>query len=51
MITYNCCLLYDPQIPNFNLANLESGPLLDNFDGPVGPWGLRQIKKLHNTKC
>ena len=47
MITYNFCLMYDPQIPHFYLANLESGPLLDDFDVS----GLRQIKKLHKTKC
>ena len=29
--------MYDPQIPNFYLANLDLAPFLDNFDGPVGP--------------
>ena len=37
MITYIFCFMHDPQIPSFYLGNLELGPLLDNFDGPVGP--------------
>ena len=37
MITYNFCFMHDPKIPNFYLANLESGPFLNDFDGPVGP--------------
>ena len=36
MITYNFCFTHDPQIPNFYLANLELGTLLDDFDGPEG---------------
>ena len=26
--------MHDPQNPNFYFANLELGPLLDDFDGP-----------------
>ena len=41
MIHYYLQFLFthDPQIPNFYLGNMESGPLLDNFDGPIGPQG------------
>ena len=44
MVPFKSCLMHDPQIPNFYLANLELGPLLDNFDGPVGPHGCVQSK-------
>ena len=44
MITYNFCLMHDPQIPNFYFASLESGPLLDDFDGPEGPQGCVKSK-------
>ena len=35
--TYNFCFMQDPQIPNFYLTNLESGPFLDDFDEPPCP--------------
>ena len=39
MVPFKSCFMHDTQIPNFYLANLESGPFMDNFDGPVGPQG------------
>ena len=40
-----------PHILNFRLANLETDYFSENFHMPEGPWGLRRIQKLHNTKC
>ena len=28
MATFNFCFMHDPQIPNFDLSNLESDPFL-----------------------
>ena len=38
-----------PQIPNIYLANLESDHFFD--DRAARALGLRQITKLHYTKC
>ena len=49
LITFKCCFMQDPQLTNFNLANLKTVPFLV-FWLARRAWGLRRIKKLNNTK-
>ena len=39
MVPYKTCFVHDPQILNFYLANLESGPFSEDFARPVRPKG------------
>ena len=51
MVPFKSCFMYDPQILNFYIANLESGPFFEHFDRPVEPGGVRRINKFNKTKC
>ena len=40
MIANNCCFMYNPQIPNFYIANLKTLPFNGKLDRPIEPHTL-----------
>ena len=44
MVTFKSYFMHDPQIPNFYLANLESGPFWTILTGPQGLRGASYQK-------
>ena len=46
MVPFKSCFVHDPRIPHFYLANLESGPFFEDFDGPVEPRAASYQNKM-----
>ena len=45
IVIFNYCLMHDRQIPNFYLANLETGPSFTIFTDPQG-LGIASYQKV-----